>query len=529
MGAGVSGFVFTAAAVAAAIFMAARLEKGLLFRIAALWVAVSFIAFLSPNKLAGFALIGVVLIALAPRNNAERVYLFVASLPVLPIHYFATVPFPGLQQLLTLDYARLSAIVLLGPVFMTALFATPRKELRSVDTCLLLFVLLTGLASIRDVTFTNMMRITVYQFLMIFVPYVAITRSINTVKELDTLLKAFFFGAIAVAFIGIISTVQSWNYYAQLADFIQYKVYTDTRNGFLRINATLIGTLLGFVMGAGAVCALYCRWDKSLPLLKLAAALLIFAAVTFVTGARGAWLVALTTVGFYIFMVRAGRMLRRLALMGMAASVTIVFVLIFNESDVIQDQYGTFAYRAELLRTSMGQIAARPFFGETGLESSPRFAHLIQGEGIVDFVNAYLQVVLFYGLVGFAFFICAHFFALRRCLTIIASFDEVQKIKKAEEPALRRIAIVIVSMHLGYLGMIMTISAVSYIWHYGYVLVAMMVATARVAAGARVTDESVGEAAPEVGADAPALPGDLSATQQQVDDRRKPYGARFVR
>ena len=407
-----------------------------------------------------------------------------------------------------------------------------------MDRYLLFFVLLTGMMSIRDLPFTSMMRSTVDHILLVFVPYIAISRSLKTLDDVDLAIKSAFVGVVILAVIGAISTVFSWNYYAQLAESISHKIYTEFRNGFLRIYATVNGMLLGFLMGVGIACVLYVRAERRLPMLYAGGLIALFAAVTFVTGARGGWMAAIVTSGLFAFFLKSGRLMRKAALAGMALSVAVGFMLVFKESDVISDQYGTFAYRAELLRTSIEQIADRPLFGQVDFRESPRFAHLIQGEGIVDVVNGYLQVVLTYGLISFALFLGAQVAALRGGLKTIALFDGERGTGDAIR--MRRIAILLTAAHIGFLALIMTVSAMSLAWHYCYLIVALSVATTRMAAAAQSAPvgASVGAPAsdPDGGAgNRPTAPphgrgaSGASGRASAAAVRPKPYGARFVR
>ena len=540
MGPGITAIAYTTLAVFSGVIIAYMVfdkrKKALAIRIALLWLGATAIAFLMPHKLLALILIAVLLLAIGPASAPERICLYVASLAMLPVYYNANVPFPGLNYLINLDYPKVATLVLLGPVFVSAMFSKPPAQLRSVDRYLLFFVLLTSIMSIRDLPFTSMMRVTVNHFLLIFVPYIAISRGLKTLEDLDLAVKSAFVSVVILAVIGVVSTVFSWNYYAGLAESITHKVYSEYRNGFLRIHTTMIGTLLGLLMGFGAAYVLCIRAERRLPIFYAVGLLALFAAVAFVTGARGGWLSALVVFGLCALFLKAGKAMRQAALAGIAVCVAGMFLLIFNESDVVNDQYGTFAYRAELLRTSVEQIASRPFLGQVDFRDSPRFAHLIQGEGIVDVVNGYLQVVLTYGLIGLVLFLGAQIGTLRGGLKVIGAFDGGGHTDEAVR--MRRLAILLTAAHIGFLAMIMTVSAVSLIWHYGYLIVALSVAATRVASAIEAapaeTPASASESdggsdhglkAPSRGRNSSGASGPASA----AGARPKPYGARFVR
>lgn len=515
MNAALVGVIFTTFAAAMSFLISPTIFPGAKIRIAAGWVIAAACAFFIENNLTALMMAGAALVVLAPLDNVKRTLLYIAVFPALPEFYNADIPFPGLNYLINIDFGQVATLVLLGPVFVSAMMAPTAPILRTVDRLLLIYVLVTGVMTIRDLPFTSMMRATFEQFVLIFMPYVAVSRALQTQKDVENALKALFAGIVVLAFVGLISSLKSWNYYAHIADAINFKVYTGYRNGLLRIGGTVVPTLLAYLMGIGVAVAAWLRSERAQPVYFLYGFLVLFGFVAFATGARGGWVAGALAVGFYFLLPRLNRMTRRLMLGSVAAAVIGGLVLIVQGSDVISDEYGTFDYRAELIRTSFEQIADRPLFGAPDFRESPRFAHLVQGEGIVDVVNGYLQVALSYGLFGLIFYVSANALALRRCL---AALDEPAPRRAADErrDSIRTLSL-LVAAHVGLLAMLATISAVSYIWHYNYLVLGLMVAQARIhaALSGASADEAQSESAPPP----EALPAGAA----------RPYGARFVR
>ena len=69
-------------------------------------------------------------------------------------------------------------------------------------------------------------------------------------------------------------------------------------------------------------------------------------------------------------------------------------------------------YRQRLAEQSWQLIQAHPFLGDQFAVS--KMEDLRQGEGIIDFVNTYAQIALFYGFVGLALFLSVILIGLRR-------------------------------------------------------------------------------------------------------------------
>jgi len=65
----------------------------------------------------------------------------------------------------------------------------------------------------------------------------------------------------------------------------------------------------------------------------------------------------------------------------------------------------TVSYRELLLKVSLEQIRDFPLFGSTYYLAAPRMQVLIQGEGIIDIVNTYLEIALQFGYLGLLLFL----------------------------------------------------------------------------------------------------------------------------
>ncbi|NNE40809.1 MAG: O-antigen ligase family protein [Marinicaulis sp.] len=465
--------------VCAAIPFIPRGEKFGQGRILLVWMLAGAVGFLVSNTLAALFLIALLFLAVSQIGSVKRVYLYLGVFTALPIGFHEYIPFPGLNYLIDMQYAKVATIVILGPVFLSVLMKPAPKTFRGVDRFLLAFVLMTGIMSIRDVSFTSMLRTTLDQFLLIYVPYLAITRTLTKQEHFTGAIKAIFVSILVYAMIALISTARDWNFYASFGGEMGYKAYADFRNGFLRITATLNPALLGLMMGIGLSSAMFMQRLKAHPRYFLYGFMIVFSFILFVTGARGGWLSGIIAVSFYLLFSRLNRVGRRLLVVSCIAGVVSIITLIAQDSSLISDQYGTVNYRAELLRTSFGQIAERPLFGSVDFLDSPRYAHLIQGEGIVDLVNAYLQVTLYYGLVGLALFLGAHLSCVRGGMKLINAMQS-KGVRDGGNDAAFRMICLLLAAELAYLALLATISAGTYIPHYGYVLMGLIVAQVRV-------------------------------------------------
>jgi O-antigen ligase len=516
------GIVFSVASTIAGYVTAPKPDDFGLFRIILAWLAVTLIAFLVRDNLAALMLIGIVQFALAPINPVRRVCFYIGVMAAAPLAFSALIPFPGINYLLILDYAKVTTIFVLGPVFLTAIAAKAPPYLRIIDRLLLVFIILTCVVSFRELPFTSVLRLFVDQTLLIYAPYVAISRTLKKSEHIDAALRALLVSLAIIAFIGLISVARNWNYYTLMFDTTGYKLFLERRNGLLRVYSTLTTTLLALVMGAGIVLVLYMQRYGEMKRHFALGLLGLFALIGFASGSRGGWIAMIVVVLSYFVLTRMNDVLRRLYVYAMGVGFVGVTYRIITDPNFISGDMNNIVYRAELLRTSVKQIAARPLFGEHGFRESARFAHLRQGEGIVDIVNAYLGVALTFGLVGLAIWLAAYLTAIGGPLSQISKLRGRARTDDAAEQIERRSALLLAFM-LGYLVMLATVSAVSYIDHYGYLMLALLVAHARGA------EAMIRQSAPTEIADAQSDQNAPHPEAAPAPDGPQPYGARFVR
>jgi O-antigen ligase len=70
-------------------------------------------------------------------------------------------------------------------------------------------------------------------------------------------------------------------------------------------------------------------------------------------------------------------------------------------------------YRRRLFARGLEEFAARPLQGYSMPELAQRLHDMVQGEGIIDFVNAYIWIMLIAGIFGLTLFIGVFLFFVR--------------------------------------------------------------------------------------------------------------------
>lgn len=472
MATNLAALVFALLGIALAVFLFPKmLDRKWGMRLGQTYAALAVCAFLPPNDLLSLCLAGVVMAALAPRAVNERVAFFIATLPALPVYHDATVPFPGLNYLIDINFGMVSILVVLLPTLFMKGKAPPAKGFGMITAMVFGYILLISLLDFRALPFTSVLRSLFTNIVTMGVTYLAVSRAIQTKEDFDMALRAILASILFIASIGAVSFFREWNFYTQLYDGSGFVRFADYRFG-LRVQSTLMTTLLGYMMALGMVLIYHHMTQRTLKGLQAYGLMALFLFVLLVSGSRGAYLAAFAMFAIY----GAYRIAPGLVRMMMFPSVCVVgFVLIgwLSSGRIDQltsvDQYGTFEYRLQLLRASLKQVRENFLFGSADFIGSPNFAHLVQGQGIVDIVNTYLQIALEFGVSALFLFVMPFVItvrALSRNCAYAARFkdDDNQRVSKSSAILIAAIA--------AFLLMIMSVSDRSYLIHYAFILLA---------------------------------------------------------
>jgi O-antigen ligase len=495
--------VYGILAIAAAVFLSPRqLQSPATVRALIFWFLSTPILFLLPATLLAFAVCGVILAALAPARGAERAVFYFMTVAAVPSDLFAAVPFPGINYLVELDFARTACLVLLAPVLMFAPTPPVRRYAPAVGLLLAFLAVYFSIQEFRTApTLTSGLRASAYNFLLLLIPYAALVRLLPSPDDIEKVFAGFIMLAMMFFFAAVISQLTSWNYYTFILDRAGHETFADFRYGFLRVSVTLIPVLVGFVMILGLVAVEYFAALKRMKPLAAWLLRLLFFGGLIITFARGAWLAGAAAAVTFLFFARLPRGLRPAlfaagALFGLPA--LLVFLMSSNVTDL--DQFGTFAYRQELLRASLIQIRQEPIFGDANYLASGNFDHLYQGWGIIDVVNHYLQIVLEYGLLGLSAYLLAFALAVLGLLGLGA------EVRRSDDRTLELRRAALLAVLFSYLVMMGTVSAVSLGAHFG--VLGLALAAAFAAAVKRERREGLHGAAPSQDAAPPGAKAD---------------------
>lgn len=416
------------------------------------------------SGLAVFAALAAILAATGERTfgstDVARSAAFLFLMPCIPFYVHFMVPFPGINYLFDMTHYKVVVLTLLLPV---AIFGGTQTR-GSWDIAAVLFAgyaVYTAVMTAEHLNVTSGLRYFVDQVLLIVVPYLVLSRALRQPRDFEFSLSALLAVSLVLAGVALCATWKQWDFYGMFEELTALTL-PDFRSGFLRIEATANTHSLGFHLAVGLLALEALKTQLGLGAARCWLIRVLLVSAMLFTGSRGALLA--TVVAYFVFFATLQRssVLRWSFLFALGGGSILGAVWLLSPDVARVDQYGTFSYRQELLRTSIAFIADYPIFGDLNWLASGRFGHLVQGQHIVDVTNLYLYIGLRFGLLGVALF-CAPFFivAYRLWLCRIDASDALAPARAAVLGGL-----------IGWLMLVITTSDVALTLHLGILLAA---------------------------------------------------------
>ncbi len=429
-----------------AVFVAGRfvfrdhVDPARITRWTIIFVSITIFGFLIPNFWIMIVLYGAIMLALVGLKIETNIpVLYVLVICCLPPQFEPLLGFAGINYLFDISPPMILSLTLLVPALLY--FKSMKIKGRGIvttDIFMFSFFLLAIILGFRSTTFTNGLREVWNVGLTIFLPYLIFSRWIKDVDELKTVIIAIMLPMISMACIAFFEAALQWHFYSQPAVNWHGDIggKYGYRAGFLRAFASVMGPIeFGFLLMITMTFA-YSLYPRSRLKFVGAGAIAAMFGALMLTFSRGPWIGVVIATFTY---VSSGPKGFKNAMIAGAVSVvlfagvlvspignSVISVLPFVDSG---DSHGasTITYRQQLLENGIIVVKRNPLFGSTDYYQQPEMQALIQGEGIIDIVNSYLQVALQYGLVGMTLFIgilMSATFAAWRAMRLSSTYDE---------------------------------------------------------------------------------------------------------
>jgi O-antigen ligase len=384
-------------------------------------------AFVSPSFWL-FVLVAAPLLAWAGRKDSNPVALYLLLLHVIP-PIPVTIPVVGIKELFSLDNYRLLSFCVLIPTAWRLRKTQDAEHIRGLGA---MDFLLLGFGVLQLVIYvppdlpdhsilldspTNVLRRAFLFFVDIYVLYYVISRFCCRRGAMTEALAMFCLSSAIMAALAVFETLRTWLLYGGLSrNWVEYAAYGSLsdfyyfRGGLLRAQASAGHALsLGYLIAIALGFWLYLRSRVKSARSRIAVTLVLLLGLL-ATQSRGPWMGAV--VIYFAFSALGPRVLPRLTkaafsglLLAGVLSLTPIGEKFMNVLPFIKHstQDESVDYRQRLAGRSWELIQQHPFFGDP--LATVKMEDLRQGEGIIDIVNAYAGVALYYGFAGLSLFV----------------------------------------------------------------------------------------------------------------------------
>jgi O-antigen ligase len=387
------------------------------------WFALTTVGFLSPNFWL-FALIAVPLLFWSGRKDSNPAALYLFLLHVIP-PIVIRVPMIGISFLLDIDFYLLLSFCVMTPAALRLFRSKGETRIRGVqamDLCLLAYGLLTAFLFVHPEiangtlmvpTFTDDLRRIFVFFFITVVPYFVITRSNSNRQAFSDILASFCLGCGVMAGVAMFESARHWLLYADFDDrwsaVVTFTSYLE-RGASLRAMASTGHPLsLGYLLAIAFGFWLYLQSHVKSKRMRLAVTVFIWLGLL-AAYSRGPWIGAVCI--YFVFAALRPRAISTL----FKASVMAIFVAFLISLSPLRDKVvsvlpflgGTIdsenvLYRHRLFDRALEIIGENPLLGDQ--DALLRMQDLRQGQGIIDLINSYLEILLSSGFVGLSLFL----------------------------------------------------------------------------------------------------------------------------
>jgi O-antigen ligase len=430
------------------------------------WFLVTICAFLAHNMYIFYGLLALYVIVAIPKDPSIRLPLYVLLALMLPNISLKIPGFGLVNYLIDLSYTQLLAILLLLPCITIRYVngvRVPSWMSLKTDKYILLLVVIISILDFRDVSFTEGLRRSTYHLINVLLPYYVFSRYIKNEDDIKRVLFALLIPVLIMALMAIPEVVKEWHFYTALPKALgegwggqtSYKF----RGGFLRAYGPYGAIPFGLLLTLAFASSLYLLPDKGKRDFILIG-LLLMTGLLF-TFSRGPWVSFVVMMFAYGLLARKiGKFIPVLLIVSVISAPLLVFTntgrLIVNMLPIVgsEAEQTNITYRQNLLRISLEVANESPLFGDANFLENPKMQPLIQGEGIIDIVNTYLQYLLEYGYAGLCVFLMIF------VSTLLGLWRVRSKLRGEKNKANINLLNIILGMWVASLTLIATVSSI---------------------------------------------------------------------
>jgi hypothetical protein len=383
------------------------------------WFAVTILAFLCPIFWL-FCLVAIPFLVAAGRKDSNPGAVYLMLMYVVPGTSWR-VPMVGFSYLIDLNFQLLLSFCVMVPAALRVLKSKQQTPgLKMMDCCLLAYLALTSLYFVlpeisRGVlmtpTFTDCLRRAFESFFEIYVPYFVLSRSSSNRREVQDILAAFCLSCAVMAAIGTFEGAKHWLLYGAMRSQwgLEYNPYLMRGESIRAMAATVHPLVLGYLL-AVAFGLWLCLKSNVQSKLSRNAVIVLYWFGLLAAYSRGPWVGAILIYFIYVALSRraVSRLLKAAGATALIGLIVAISPLGNKIANVIPYFGGTvdegnITYRQRLLDRAWQIIQDNPFLGDQHAFS--KMEDLRQGQGIIDLMNGFVNILLDNGFVGLLLFL----------------------------------------------------------------------------------------------------------------------------
>ncbi|MGD2167373.1 MAG: O-antigen ligase family protein [Gammaproteobacteria bacterium] len=451
-----------------------------------IWFACVLIAFLSHNFWV-YIFLTAMLMLYAGKRDSSPFALYCLVLVAVPAYTRAIPGFGVVNYLFEIDYVRVLSLTVLLPFALKLRSVQRTRQSPAVvaDICVALYITLDFLLRALDDSLTNSLRMAFYGVTDIGLPYYVASRALTKFEEYREVVVALVVALTILAVIAAFETARYWMLYNGLTSALDVspldiRTYlTRGIGGLLRARATTAQPIvLGYLAMIGlALWTFVSHETRDRKTIWLAAAALAAGMVASLS--RGPWVGAMAALTVVICL-GPGRGKRLVWSVGLGGAGLVALLMSPYGPRVLE--YLPFVgdiesenvdYRIRLWQVSMEVARLNPWFGDVNYMTNPILEQLRQGQGIIDIVNSYLQVLLMRGYVGLTLFL----------VPFISATLAARRLQRAgianDDPHVERLGRALLATMVGIMITIATVSYINMIPILFWIVVGLCVGTTR--------------------------------------------------
>ncbi len=327
--------------------------------------------------------------------------------------------FPAYEIYTSIIYITYPSIITMAIVFpmLTSKkwrVGTPALGKPLMDKLIIFLITLTFFLALRGTTPGDSLRASIFYYINWLLPFWFASRSIKDFQQLQKALIALIISASIASIVGLFEYLYSWLLYQPLPNILNFDAIAGgylSRGDDLRSVASMTHSLtLGFVLTISIGVYFFVSSTLENRFFKLGYFSTLLLGL-YSTISRGPW--GATGLLVVAFILTGKKAFGKLVLLGVFAGIAFLALPSIPGGQKIINlipfvgETGQFnvAYRQQLIPKAMEILSRSPLFGVFDASKEPEMQDMVQGEGIVDIVNTYLNIALAYGFVGLTVFV----------------------------------------------------------------------------------------------------------------------------